>query len=1094
MDFTAHGGRAPPEPPARFAGTAHSGSDLAGGRLPVQLASFIGRERELTDLRRLLADTRLLTLTGAGGSGKTRLAHEVSARILADRVMAVAWIELAGLTDPDLLPQQVASTLGVREKGSPNATEALLAALRPRQLLLVLDNCEHLADACAGLADVLLRGCPLLRILATSREALAVAGERAWLVPPLSVPGAEVPANPEQLLQYEAVQLFLARARDVLPTFTLTAANTAAVAQVCRRLDGIPLAIELAAARVRVLTPSQIAQRLDNAFALLSSGSRTALPRHRTLRATIDWSYRLLTEPEQLLLQRLSVFAGSFTLEAVEAICTGGCIEEPDVLDVLARLVDRSLVGMREHRGTARYHLLETMRQYAAELFAPAAGGAGADQPRQATEFERRHAAYYAEMSEQASTHLHRPRQLEYLALLDLEHDNLRAALGRSLADADSGLALRLCLALREFWRMRGHFAEARRWMGDALSLPFQPHAMHARLLVAAADLARLQGDQATARQQLAVGEAAARRVGDAAALAQALTGLGLDLALQRELAQARERLDEAVSLHRELGDTWGLTIALGGRASVAHGEGDLALAHGLRMEAVEIARRAGDRESEAHALLGLGEFERQQGDYAGAGAHYERSLSLLRELGDPSHVGIALHNLAWVALAEGRMDEALQLLAEDLRLEATVANQIGPAFNLAAFAVILHARGHTETAVHALAAAHQQLAAVGIRPPPADAHEWERVRLTLHAALGADAFELAWSAGSSRRLPVILATVLGLLGIGPDGEVDTPQTAAGETSPRDGSTTQPSSAVAGAARLLERGSPAATPREPAAAALPGMPAARALPGTSAAAPLALTPGAPALRVLALGPLEIHRAGELLSGDLWRYARPKELLLYLLSHPKGRSREQVGLALWPDFSAAQVKNSFHVTLHHLRKVLGGNEWIVFENDRYRINAELGCEFDAALFEQRMRATLPAVRTGSAPPDHLREVLSLYRGDFLEEETIGDWHLEARDHLRRLWIEGSLTLGARLMGDDCFHEAAAVYERVVLREDMHEDAHRCLMFCLARAGNRVRALRHYDRLKLLLREELDIDPESETTALYERIRAAEPLTP
>lgn len=332
-----------PPSPAAHGSHATGAPDI---RLPLPLTSFIGREREIATVRGLLEQTRLLTLTGAGGSGKSRLALEVVRQVASEFPHGVGWVELAALSNPDLVPQQVAAALGLREEGGRSRIEALLEWLRDRSLLLVLDNCEHLVDACATLADTLLRGCPGLKVLATSREALAVAGERAWLVPPLSLPAAE-PASARERAEAEAVQLFVERAQAVLPTFELTDANAAAVAEICRRLDGIPLALELAAARVKVLSPEQIRDRLGDAFRLLTSGGRTALPRHRTLRAAIDWSYDLLEEPKQLLLQRLSVFSGGFTIEAAEAVCAGGPIESWEVLDLLAQLVDRSLVVMR---------------------------------------------------------------------------------------------------------------------------------------------------------------------------------------------------------------------------------------------------------------------------------------------------------------------------------------------------------------------------------------------------------------------------------------------------------------------------------------------------------------------------------------------------------------------------------------------------------------------------------------------------------------------------------------------------------------------------------------------------------------------------
>jgi non-specific serine/threonine protein kinase len=394
--------------------------------LPISLTSFIGREREIAEVTRLLAgppsESRLLTLTGAGGCGKTRLALRVAGEALGDFPDGVWLVELAALADPALVAGAVAMAVGVREVPGRALTESLVDHLRDRTLLLILDNCEHLVAAAAGLADVLLRSCPRLRVLATSREPLGSAGETIWRVPSLTLPPLSAADAPllEPLTRYEAVRLFVERARAAVPAFAPSAENAPALVEICRRLDGIPLAIELAAARVRVFSAAQIAARLDDRFRLLTAGPRTALPRQQTLRATVDWSYDLLAEPERALLRRLSVFAGGWTFEAAEAVAAGDGIQTHAVLDLMAQLVDKSLVIAEEQRGAVRYRLLETIRAYARDRLLEAG---------EAERTRDRHLAYFLGLAEEAEPRLRGAEERVTLDRLEAEHANLQAAL-----------------------------------------------------------------------------------------------------------------------------------------------------------------------------------------------------------------------------------------------------------------------------------------------------------------------------------------------------------------------------------------------------------------------------------------------------------------------------------------------------------------------------------------------------------------------------------------------------------------------------------------------------------------------------------------
>ena len=435
--------------------------------LPLPLTSFVGRERELAAVHEALAAHRLVTLTGPGGVGKTRLALQAAAAGL-EAFPDGAWlVDLAPLADAALVPLTVLAALGVRERPGRPHLATLTEHLRARRLLLVLDNCEHLLDACARLADALLRACLGPRVLATSRELLGVPGEAARRVPSLATPDPRHPPPPARLGRYEAVRLFVDRARLGRPGFVLTDQNAGPVAQVCARLDGLPLAIELAAARLRALPVEQLAGRLDDRFRLLTGGGRTAVPRQQTLQAAIDWSHALLAAPERAVLRRLAVFAGGWPLAAAEAVCAGAGVEPGGVLDLLAGLVDKSLVVFEEAAlepgagGAGRYRLLETIRQYAEARLV----GAG-----EAARVRRRHRDWYLALAERAALELVGRDQVAWLDRLGAEHDNLRGALAWSQADPDGAAAeLRLAAALGRFWNLRGHISEGRAWLAHAL-------------------------------------------------------------------------------------------------------------------------------------------------------------------------------------------------------------------------------------------------------------------------------------------------------------------------------------------------------------------------------------------------------------------------------------------------------------------------------------------------------------------------------------------------------------------------------------------------------------------------------------------------
>ena len=566
--------------------------------LPQQLTSFIGRERECKEVGELLSRNRLLTLQGAGGIGKTRLSLQVAAEILTDFPDGVWLIELAVLSDARLVPQAVASVLGVKEDAGRPVVEALVKFVEDRRLLLILDNCEHLVQACAEITSQLLRAGAGLKILASSREPLHVSGEMIYPLLPLPVPDPYVSFKRRALEQYAAARLFIERAVAAQPAFQVSDENAMAVAGICQRLDGIPLALELAAARVRALSVEQIAERLTDRFQLLTGGDRTALPRQQTLRALIDWSYDLLTERERALFRRLAVFAGGFTLEAVEAVGQDRDRGEMDVFDVLSQLIEKSLLFVDPENG--RYRLLETMRQYAEERLSESGEQARA---------RSRHLAFYLELAEAAKPQLVGPQQGAWFVRLDLERENLLSAHAWcDQAQSGAELGLKLASSMRRYWISRGLLGLGHRVTVEALRRPGAQERSIARweALFDAGQLGSWMGRYAEAQGYLEECLAIAREIGDKQRIEGALQPLGLAYHGQGNPDKARVHFEEAIALARELGNQRELAAALNALAQLCRAEGELDMAETLYQDALLLGREMGDREIIAIALLNL--------------------------------------------------------------------------------------------------------------------------------------------------------------------------------------------------------------------------------------------------------------------------------------------------------------------------------------------------------------------------------------------------------------------------------------------------------------------------------------------------------
>ncbi len=724
--------------------------------LPQEPNSFVGRERELGELRRLVGVTRALTLCGAGGIGKTRLAL----RILAEAGEAFpdgAWfVELGDLRQPDLVVARVASVIGVAEEPGRPLLDTLTDALRPRRLLLALDNCEHLIDACARVCQRLLASSPGLRLIATSREPLRVAAETVWQVPPLSVAPASTLAAPGDAYRYEAIRLFADRAAAALPGFTLGPANTAAVVTLCRALDGMPLAIELAAARVRALSVEQIAARLADRFGLLTTGDRTAPPRHRTLRATIDWSHDLLTTRERILFRRLSVFAG-WSLEMAEQVCSDEEIPARDMLDLIAALVDKSLVVLQpEALGQARYRLLDTIRDYAAGRLADAG---------ESVTFRLRLRDYTVGVAEHnlalgmAQLPGAWPERVDIFRRYDVDVGNILQVLSWCLADADVETGLRICTAVRPCWLVRGAFTEGGEWFDSFLALdaPAVSPRVRGAALVGRAQLA-LSSDPAVAESRAGEGLELCRAAGDERWTATVLNLLS-EIALHTgRTDEAASRADEALSVAQAAGDGWNEGYALGTRAAIAGLHGRLREAQQLGKASLSVMRRIDQQWGAARALLGLGDLARLRGDPAHAHSRYLASLAILREIDARPQIARCLAGLGRVAMDLGSIGLARQHLAESIRLSHSTGARIGVAKGLEAFAALAAQEHRPELAVRLTAAATALREAAGL--PTLSGARTERY-LASARHLGEPAIERLWAQGLAMNSEAAVALAL---------------------------------------------------------------------------------------------------------------------------------------------------------------------------------------------------------------------------------------------------------------------------------------------------------------------------------------------
>jgi predicted ATPase/DNA-binding CsgD family transcriptional regulator len=704
-------GRVPLQEASSFGSSPKKPPGAGKHNLPAARTSFVGREREVVELKRELAMTRLLTLTGVGGSGKTRLALEVARDLVGAYPDGVWLVELAPFSEGKLVPQAVARTMRVREQPGRPLIDTLTEALHKKTTLLVLDNCEHLADSVAHLVDTLSDLCSHLQVLMTSREPLEVEDEAVWRVSPLSTPDADRLSAAGGLMRYDAVRLFVERTRLRLAAFEITPGNATAVAEVCRKLDGIPLAIELAAARMDLLTAEQIALRLDRALGLLTGG-RAADRRHRTLRATLDWSYELLSEPERKLFGRLSVFVGGWTLEAAEAVGAGAGIEEGDVVELFLILVDKSLVVSEAEEGGFRYGMLEPVRQYARERL---------EESGEAQAMRRAHAEYFLALAEEAEPRLWKSGDKAWFDRLEKEHDNMRAALSWTVEHEEAELALRLGGALWWFWHARGYYSEGRRWLERALSEEGRTSAgARAKALDGVGWLASEQSDMDRAVAAAEEGLKLCDEAGIEGVIAADFKYLlGHAAWLRGDYEPAAKLFEQSLVLHREARNSRGVAWSVCSLAAVAGDRGDYEREKLLYEEGIALSREMGSASMLGTFLIRRGYVYLLEGDHERATALNEAAAELYRKRGYRGGLQYALDNLGWAALVREDHERAKALHEESLVLCKEMDDKVVGSESLEGLACSAASRGEAQRAARLFGAAATLREAVGYQQRP---------------------------------------------------------------------------------------------------------------------------------------------------------------------------------------------------------------------------------------------------------------------------------------------------------------------------------------------------------------------------------------
>jgi predicted ATPase/DNA-binding SARP family transcriptional activator len=942
-------------------------------------------------------------------------------------------VELAPVDDPGIVAQVVARKLGVPDSPGQDAVTAIAENVGDGSLLIVLDNCEHLASAAAVLAGQLLGTCDALSILATSREVLGVEGERSWPVPPLSLPEAGVPSEAAIVTESDAVRFFEKRAQLVFPSFRIDDSNAPTVVQVCRRLDGLPLAIELAAAQMRMLSVGQLAERLDDIFTVLAGGPRTAPHRQQALRATLDWSHDLLDDDERMVFRRLAVFCSGFTLTAAEQVAGGSGIGAERVLGLLTRLADKSLLRVDHGDSGARYYLLATVREYALERLAEASEDEAA---------RRAHLRWAVGLVEHVAPRVDGghggPLGLEReLDRLDAETPNLRLALEFAHRCGDPDAALRIAGPLGRFAYLRGHYHEVREWMDAAVVAgAYAPAPLRAKALLGSGRLALLQCDYLPAVRRLEAARRLYRDLDDAQGVASALQVLG-------SVAREQGRYARAMELH---GESLSIAEAIGDRRAVASAHGYLGFASWLQARferaaeectvALRMFRELDDVEGIAWSLLSLGTIGRLRRDGEQATVLLQESRSLAERIGFREGMAWSLEQLGLLAADRGD-PSAAALLRTSLEIHHDLRDRWRTCSVLEDLAAIAFAEGNAEQAARLLAAAEAMRVTIGSVIAPCERDQHEVTMAGARAALGDESFAAAWRQGRQASIDDLQADL------------------AGQETARP----RPPSAGRGSRRkTLADGGKQDT-------------------GTSGASDSVL-------RIRALGAATVHRGETAVTAADWGYAKPRELLFLLAASPP-MTKDQLGAALWPDLSGQRLGHALHTALRALRRALGDTGWVVYSDGHYRFNTARDHESDLETFEQALTAARGA-RPGAAALPDLQRAVAAYHGDFLAGMAAGEWADTRRDELARSFESALLAAGRLHAAAGRYQPAAAAFRRAIAHEPLNETAHRELMNCWVRLGETARAVRHYQELVELLQEQVGVTPAAETTALYRRL--------